>query len=67
MKTTFLTKAVSKAQTSATQIDWVVLAAIALGIGVVFVTSAGGLLNGLSLSIVGEVGARITGMTTQNP
>lgn len=67
MKTTFLNKAVIKAQNSATQIDWVVLAAIALGLGVVFVTSAGGLLNGLSLSIVGEAGTRITGMTTQNP
>jgi hypothetical protein len=67
MKTTFLTKAVSKAQTSATQVDWVVLAAIALGVGVVFVTSIGGFLNGLSLSIVEQAGARISGFTTQHP
>jgi hypothetical protein len=67
MKTPFLNKAVIKAQTSATQIDWVVLAAIALGLGVVFVTAIGGVLNGLSVSIVGEAGARITGITTQNP
>ena len=65
MKTTFLTKAVSKAQTSATQIDWVVFGAIALGIGVVFVTAIGGVLNGLSF--VEQTGARITGITTQNP
>jgi|APCry1669189034_1035192.scaffolds.fasta_scaffold290329_1 hypothetical protein len=67
MKTTFLTKAVSKAQTSATQIDWVVFGAIALGLGVVFVTAIGGVLNGLTLSIVEQAGARITGITTQNP
>ncbi|MEI6798133.1 MAG: hypothetical protein WCO04_02815 [Pseudomonadota bacterium] len=65
MKTTFLTKAVSKAQTSATQIDWVVFGAIALGLGVVFVTAIGGVLNGLSF--VEQTGARITGITTQNP
>lgn len=63
MKTSFLTKAVSKAQIN---IDWVVLAALVLGVGVVLLTSIGGLLNGLNFQLWGEVGSRVTGVTTQN-
>ena len=64
MKISFLTKAVSKAQIN---VDWVVLAALVLGVGVVLLTSIGGILNGLNFQLWGEVGSRVTGSTTQNP
>jgi len=64
MKISFLTKSVSKAQIN---VDWVVLAALVLGVGVVLLTSIGGILNGLNFQLWGEVGSRVTGVTTQNP
>ena len=64
MKTTFLTKAASKANSS---VDWVVLAAFALGVGVILLTSVGGLLNGLTFQLWGEVGSHVTGTTLPNP
>ena len=64
MKISFLNKAVSKAQIN---VDWVVLAALVLGVGVVLLTSIGGILNGLNFQLWGEVGSRVTGATTQNP
>ena len=64
MKISFLTKAVSKAQIN---VDGVVLAALVLGVGVVLLTSIGGILNGLNFQLWGEVGSRVTGATTQNP
>ena len=64
MKISFLTEAVSKAQIN---VDWVVLAALVLGVGVVLLTSIGGILNGLNFQLWGEVGSRVTGATTQNP
>jgi hypothetical protein len=57
MQLTFLTKAVAKAQTSAVRVDWIVWAAIVLGVGVLLLTSVGGVLNGLSLSFLDEVGS----------
>ena len=52
VKPNFLTKAAQKAQSG---VDWVVLGAFALGVAVILLTSVGGLLNGLSLSVFGEV------------
>jgi hypothetical protein len=45
----------------------VVLTALVLGVGVVLLTSIGGILNGLNFQLWGEVGSRVTGATTQNP
>ncbi len=64
MKTTFLTKAASKTHLN---VDWVVLAAFVLGMAVILLTSIGGLLNGLSLQLLDEVGGKVAGDTTQAP
>jgi hypothetical protein len=52
MKPNFLTKAAQKAQNG---VDWVVLGAFVLGVAVILLTSVGGMLNELSLPILGEV------------
>ena len=62
MKTPFLTKAASKANLN---VDWVVIAAFVLGAAVILLTATGGLLNGLSLQVMGELGGAVAGDAAQ--
>ena len=68
MKLVSLFKAFSKDENGAVTVDWVVLTAAIVGLGMVVATSVGGGIETMGKGISGELGkSENIGYTAQNP
>ena len=65
MKLTHLFKAFKKDESGAVTVDWVVLTAAIVGLGMVVMTTVGGGITGLGDAIVTDLGSRSAGYENQ--
>jgi Flp pilus assembly pilin Flp len=65
MKLINLFKSFSKDESGAVTVDWVVLTAAIVGLGMVVVTSVGSGITGLSTKVVTDLNGRTSGYETQ--
>ena len=67
MKLINLFKSFKNDESGAVTVDWVVLTAAIVGLGMIVVTSVGGGIQGLSTKIVDNLGTRSAGYENQTP
>ena len=65
MKLLNIFKAFKKSESGAVTVDWVVLTAAIVGLGMVVMVSVGGGITGLGNSIVADLGNRSSGFENQ--
>ena len=67
MKLINLFKSFKNDESGAVTVDWVVLTAAIVGLGMVVVTTVGGGITGLSAKVVADLGNRNSGYEMQTP